>query len=167
MHTLAGLRLVCGTYVNILQYLVHCTTPQCQCRAALGASCRHGCFGHNDSASHCSLRSLLRRAAVQDIAQQSDASEPAAGVPGAGLMQPRLMEDGQVCVDMGPPTLAPADVPTTLPATRDGTAVAAPLEVAGRSWTVTAVSMGNPHAVVYSSSDGPIKVGNIAQSRSL
>ena len=32
------------------------------------------------------------------------------------------------------------------------------LEVAGRRWQVTCVSMGNPHALVYSSSDGPIKV---------
>jgi len=32
------------------------------------------------------------------------------------------------------------------------------LEVAGRPWQVTCVSMGNPHALVYSSSDGPIKV---------
>jgi diaminopimelate epimerase len=48
----------------------------------------------------------------------------------AGLMQPRLLEDGQVCVDMGPPTLAAAQVPTTLPATRDnGAAVAAELQV--------------------------------------
>lgn len=79
----------------------------------------------------------------------------------AGLMQPRLMEDGQVCVDMGPPTLAPEQVPTTLPATQDGAAVAAPLQTAGRSWTVTAVSMGNPHAIVYSSSDGPVKIDDI------
>lgn len=73
-------------------------------------------------------------------------------------MQPRLMDDGQVCVDMGPPTLAAADIPTTLPATRDGAAVAAQLEAAGRMWTVTAVSMGNPHAIVYESSEGPVKV---------
>lgn len=48
----------------------------------------------------------------------------------AGMMQPRLLDDGQVCVDMGPPTLAAAQVPTTLPATRDnGAAVAAELQV--------------------------------------
>ena len=52
---------------------------------------------------------------------------------------------------MGEPVLAASDVPTTLEATRDGgQAVAAPLDVAGSSWTVTAVGMGNPHAVVYS-----------------
>lgn len=172
----------------------------------------------------------------------------------AGLMQPRLLEDGQVCVDMGPPTLAAGEVPTTLPATQDngaavgaelqvqkhdgfcktraklfdrisiatalptrdnGAAVGAELQVnkcllcsaehlsaysgsksgegcgstrmclqtcgagrsvghsssflltplrvlsvqaAGKTWSVTCVSMGNPHAIVYSSSDGPVKV---------
>lgn len=56
-----------------------------------------------------------------------------------------------MCVDMGEPVLAAADVPTSLEATRDGTqAVAVPVDVAGSSWTVTAVGMGNPHAVVYS-----------------
>ena len=33
-------------------------------------------------------------------------------------MQPRLLEDGQVCVDMGPPILQAAKVPTTLSATQ-------------------------------------------------
>lgn len=44
-------------------------------------------------------------------------------------MQPRLLDDGSVCVDMGPPTLAAAQVPTMLPATRDnGAAVDAELQ---------------------------------------
>ena len=43
----------------------------------------------------------------------------------AGLIQPTLLGDGQVRVDMGPPTLAAADVPTTLEPTRpDGSVVA-------------------------------------------
>lgn len=79
----------------------------------------------------------------------------------AGLIQPRLTEDGQVCVDMGPPILEAAAVPTKLEATQDGTAVAVQLEVAGRSWSVTAVSMGNPHAIVYSNSDGPIRIDDL------
>lgn len=48
-------------------------------------------------------------------------------------------------------------VPTALAATQGGAAVAAEVEAGGRAWTVTAVSMGNPHAVVYSCSGGPIK----------
>jgi hypothetical protein len=43
----------------------------------------------------------------------------------AGLIQPTLLADGQVRVDMGPPTLAAAAVPTTLEPTRpDGSVVA-------------------------------------------
>ena len=68
----------------------------------------------------------------------------------AGLIQPVLQENGQVCVDMGEPILDGPAVPTTLPPTQDGNAVVrAPLQVAGRTWAVTCVSMGNPHAVVY------------------
>ena len=36
----------------------------------------------------------------------------------AGVMQPAVQSDGQVCVDMGPPILEPSKVPTTLPATQ-------------------------------------------------
>ena len=84
---------------------------------------------------------------------------PAPGAPhrvatGAGLIQPTLLADGGVRVDMGPPALAPADVPTTLPATRGGAVVAAPLSVAGADWLVTCVSMGNPHAVVFGDAAG-------------
>ncbi|KAL2652904.1 hypothetical protein R1flu_021032 [Riccia fluitans] len=66
----------------------------------------------------------------------------------AGLIVPELMPDGQVCVDMGPPILEAKQVPTTLEPTRDGAVIKAPLVVAGRSWSVTCVSMGNPHCVV-------------------
>ena len=36
----------------------------------------------------------------------------------AGLMQPSLLEDGQVCVDMGPPVLDGPQVPTALEPTQ-------------------------------------------------
>ena len=36
----------------------------------------------------------------------------------AGLIQPAIQEDGQVCVDMGEPVLEGARVPTTLPPTQ-------------------------------------------------
>eukprot|EP00168_Porphyra_purpurea_P015703 TRINITY_DN4887_c0_g1_i2.p3 TRINITY_DN4887_c0_g1~~TRINITY_DN4887_c0_g1_i2.p3 ORF type:complete len:161 (-),score=46.30 TRINITY_DN4887_c0_g1_i2:439-876(-) len=44
---------------------------------------------------------------------------------------------------MGRPTVDPPAVPTTLPA------ATAEVVVAGRPWTVTGVSMGNPHAVTF------------------
>lgn len=36
--------------------------------------------------------------------------------------------------------------------------VQAPLQVAGKEWLVTCVSMGNPHAVVFGTQDSGVKV---------
>jgi diaminopimelate epimerase len=73
---------------------------------------------------------------------------------------PELQADGRVLVDMGEPILNGADVPTTLPADESGRVIAAPLEVAGEQWTVTAVSMGNPHAVVFSRNGSDVVVSD-------
>lgn len=62
----------------------------------------------------------------------------------AGLIELRLEPDGQVTVDMGAPRLEPADIPFQAPAR----AVTYPLEVEGRGLEISAVSMGNPHAVL-------------------
>ncbi|HQR10364.1 MAG TPA: diaminopimelate epimerase [Casimicrobiaceae bacterium] len=60
-----------------------------------------------------------------------------------GLIVPRLEADGQVTVDMGVPRFLPADVPLV-----DGTgAVSEALEVDGTKIEISALSMGNPHAV--------------------
>ena len=61
----------------------------------------------------------------------------------AGVITPRLEADGQVTVDMGVPVLKPARVPFV----SDSDAVVQPLDVAGETIAITAVSMGNPHAV--------------------
>lgn len=37
-------------------------------------------------------------------------------------------------------------------------AVQAPLQVAGQEWLITCVSMGNPHAVVFGTKQGKLKV---------
>ncbi|CAD7702740.1 unnamed protein product [Ostreobium quekettii] len=79
----------------------------------------------------------------------------------AGLMEPEILPDGQVRVDMGVPVLDGPSVPVTLSPTSDGMVVAQELEVAGSEWTVTAVSMGNPHAVVFSRDGKPIKIDDI------
>ena len=60
-----------------------------------------------------------------------------------GVITPRLEADGQVTVDMGVPRLAPEQVPFE----SDSNDVVQPLKVADRSFDITAVSMGNPHAV--------------------
>ncbi|MBD2461767.1 diaminopimelate epimerase [Oscillatoria sp. FACHB-1407] len=66
----------------------------------------------------------------------------------AGLMIPKLESDGQITVDMGLPRLLAAEIPTTLTAP-DQQVVDQPLEVAGHSWQVTCVSMGNPHCITF------------------
>jgi len=60
-----------------------------------------------------------------------------------GIITPRLEADGNVTVDMGVPVLTPADVPFV----SDSDAWVQPLDVAGTTVAITAVSMGNPHAV--------------------
>jgi len=67
---------------------------------------------------------------------------------GAGLIVPELKSDGQVTVDMGQPKLLASEIPTTL-SNADEKVVARPLEVAGKSWSVTCVSMGNPHCITF------------------
>jgi diaminopimelate epimerase len=72
---------------------------------------------------------------------------------GAGLLhvQAQTGENGKidkVRVDMGEPVLVPADVPTTLGQGLTPV-VNAPLLLADRTVGVTAVSMGNPHAVIF------------------
>ena len=60
-----------------------------------------------------------------------------------GVITPRLEADGNVTVDMGVPVLNPADVPFV----SESDAYVQPLDVAGNTIAITAVSMGNPHAV--------------------
>ncbi len=59
------------------------------------------------------------------------------------------VEDGKVKsvkVDMGSPILTPADVPVVA---EGEVVIDAPIVVDGQEYHMTAVSMGNPHAVVY------------------
>jgi diaminopimelate epimerase len=66
----------------------------------------------------------------------------------AGTIAPKLNADGTVTVDMGLPRLLAAEIPTTL-ADPDEKVIDRPLEVAGQSWSVTCVSMGNPHCITF------------------
>ena len=61
----------------------------------------------------------------------------------SGVIVPKLEADGQVTVDMGVPQFEPADIPFIAPAR----ALTYPLEVKDRTVEISAVSMGNPHAV--------------------
>lgn len=68
---------------------------------------------------------------------------------GVKTLELHLGADGRVetvTVDMGAPILIPNEIPVV----GDGQQfVAQPLTVDGKEWSVTAVSMGNPHAIVY------------------
>ncbi|QYR23691.1 diaminopimelate epimerase [Paenibacillus sp. sptzw28] len=69
---------------------------------------------------------------------------------GAGVQQVQLtVKDGKadlVRVDMGQPILNGLQVPTTVDA---NPVINHPIEVDGREFRFTAVSMGNPHCVIY------------------
>ncbi|GKU78493.1 diaminopimelate epimerase [Paenibacillus sp. L3-i20] len=69
---------------------------------------------------------------------------------GAGVQKVQLIvNDGivqTVRVDMGAPILHGLQVPTTIDAER---VIEHPIEVNGREFKFTAVSMGNPHCVIY------------------
>jgi diaminopimelate epimerase len=66
----------------------------------------------------------------------------------AGLITPEVQSNGQVRVNMGSPHLLGQEIPTGLVAS-DEKAINVKLEVAGQSWDVTCVSMGNPHCITF------------------
>jgi diaminopimelate epimerase len=61
----------------------------------------------------------------------------------SGVIVPRLESDGQVTVDMGVPVFEPARVPFLAPER----ALTYDLDVAGKTLSISVLSMGNPHAV--------------------
>jgi diaminopimelate epimerase len=75
--------------------------------------------------------------------------------------------DGKVTeaeVDMGPPILARGQVPFVDGGPPDEAALRAPLKVLDRVFRVTAVSMGNPHAVIrLDDPDGPAGLPALAE----
>ncbi|MCL2249992.1 MAG: diaminopimelate epimerase [Oscillospiraceae bacterium] len=54
-----------------------------------------------------------------------------------------------VKVDMGKAILNPPDIPVNLSGDANGAVVARPVEIGGRTYHMTCVSMGNPHAVIF------------------
>ncbi len=66
---------------------------------------------------------------------------------GAGPLRPEIRPDGRVRVDMGPPRLARGEIGMAgSPETR---MVDAPIVIEGHTIPGTAVSMGNPHLVLF------------------
>lgn len=58
-------------------------------------------------------------------------------------LQLRILDDGDVTVDMGVPSFLPADLPFTVTETNDSYLI--PID--GRNYEIIPVSVGNPHAV--------------------
>ncbi len=79
-----------------------------------------------------------------------DATEITIETIGAGVQKVQVhVQDGRVVtarVDMGEPILQGLQVPTTVDADE---VIDYPIEVDGTSFRFTAVSMGNPHCVIY------------------
>lgn len=68
----------------------------------------------------------------------------------AGTILPVLNDDETITVDMGEPILNALEVPTTLQSNAEhDSVVEQSLDCNGKSWKVSCVSMGNPHAIVF------------------
>lgn len=68
----------------------------------------------------------------------------------SGIVTPRWAGPGRVTVEMGPPVLAPAKIPARLgDASGAGPLLDVPLRIDGQELSVSSVSLGNPHCVVY------------------
>ena len=80
----------------------------------------------------------LRRAGVMTIGQPARLESP------AGTIGMQLLDTRTVTVEMGEPEFEPARIPFDAAAVAD----LYPLDVAGETVQVSAVSMGNPHAVL-------------------
>jgi diaminopimelate epimerase len=61
----------------------------------------------------------------------------------SGIITPKLEENGLVTVNMGAPRLSPSEIPFIADAAENSYS----LKVANQQLTISAVSMGNPHAV--------------------
>lgn len=62
----------------------------------------------------------------------------------AGIITPELLDDGNVRVNMSKPILEPSEIPF-----KGEFNLKYPLNVEGRNFEINAVSMGNPHCVIF------------------
>jgi len=66
----------------------------------------------------------------------------------AGVITPEILENGDVRVDMGRPILEPAKIPTT--GVAQDKVLNYEISVNDRTFSINAVSMGNPHCIIFS-----------------
>lgn len=69
----------------------------------------------------------------------------------AGPIIPVMNSDDTITVDMGEPELVGSKVPCTLPSNFDNDSIVEQTltDKNGKEWKVSAVSMGNPHAIIF------------------
>lgn len=84
------------------------------------------------------------------------------------IVTPEVKVEGDrvvsVTVDMGEPALAPEEVPVLISGDR---AVNFPILIENKNWLVTAVSMGNPHAVIFETPVNWRELGKILENHPL
>ena len=78
----------------------------------------------------------------------------------AGIITPEVMIEGDVQVDMGEPRLSATEIPTSL-GMIDDQVVNQSIEVDGKTWSVTCVSMGNPHCMTFVADANAIELESI------
>ena len=80
----------------------------------------------------------------------------------SGVKQIRLLrENGQVVgatVDMAQAILTPKEIPVLLDGDR---VIGRPVEIGGKTWDITCVSMGNPHCVVFVKDVDSLNLGEL------
>lgn len=86
----------------------------------------------------------------------------------AGEIVPEILEDGQVRVDMGAPVLEAKKIPTTIDEL--DCIIEYPLDINGEEVSITAVSMGNPHCIIFTKGDSQkqaLKIGPILEKHEI
>jgi diaminopimelate epimerase len=92
------------------------------------------------------MKQVLDRFAQSGYTVRAVKMETGRGVLTVALMIDRNNIVDQVCVNMDQPILEGLKIPTTIDAEK---IVASPISVAGQTFKMTCVSMGNPHAVIF------------------
>jgi diaminopimelate epimerase len=69
----------------------------------------------------------------------------------AGTITPEILDNGEVRVDMGKPILEAAKIPVLVEEL--DCVINYPLEINGKEFNITAVSIGNPHCIIFTEED--------------
>jgi diaminopimelate epimerase len=86
--------------------------------------------------------------------------ETGAGILTVGLETDNSGKVNRVCVNMGEPILKPGDIPVN---TEGENAINQPIEIDNQTYLFTAVSMGNPHAVIFCDDVKKVKLEEIGK----